>query len=567
MVRRVGGAPATLTGVRRLLTLVLVSLALAAGAEDARAAGRPELVVPASEDPTAWTEAASLGGFELGTRSGTPRVDITVDAAGWHVKATDAAGRVREATVPAPKDSQGREDIVWLARSLLTPASSSRWATSAPPATPRPTAALPPVVVAAAAPAPLTPVASPVPAPRPAPRPPTPAVAREPAVTPVAAAPTRPATEPAAAASPAVATSPASAAPVAGAPTPVASPTAAEATPATLPVAPAAALPSPVAPAAASPPPPAPADSSPSPVASSAPASSAPASSPPTSPAPASSTIEPAPEVAPLVASRRRKAERLPESLGESATTISVEVTPPPPLSEVGRTRPAKREAGKEPAPAPDVASRPAPRPAKPKPEPTPAAATPPGATSATPAASDDSTSGSETTRAQLPPGALYAGLSANTFYRSDIGISGAVGAELAAELGWLRVGVSGSWQPSAVLDGLGVERRTSEIHAAVDAGWHGGSRLQPAVLAELAVSRRTFAQGNLVAGRVTTPAVGVKAALGWAAVPALVVQPWADATYDLGEVLLIVDGEPSETPVGRVTARLGLTIFAHFGP
>jgi hypothetical protein len=113
----------------------------------------------------------------------------------------------------------------------------------------------------------------------------------------------------------------------------------------------------------------------------------------------------------------------------------------------------------------------------------------------------------------------------------------------------------------------MDVERRTSEIHAAVDAGWHGGSRFKPALLAELAVSRRTFAQGNLVAGRVTTPAVGAKATLGWAAAPALVIQPWVDATYDLGEVLLIVDGEALQTPVGRATARVGLTIFAHFGP
>ena len=126
---------ATLESVRRLLPLVLVSAALVLRAGGAWAAGRPELVLPATEDPANWADAVGLGGFDIGSRAVVPRVDVTVDAVGWHLKATDAAGHVRDATVPPPKDAQGREDMVWLARSLLTPASSSRWATASPSST------------------------------------------------------------------------------------------------------------------------------------------------------------------------------------------------------------------------------------------------------------------------------------------------------------------------------------------------------------------------------------------------------------------------------------------------
>ena len=163
--------------------------------------------------------------------------------------------------------------------------------------------------------------------------------------------------------------------------------------------------------------------------------------------------------------------------------------------------------------------------------------------------------------------GGIYAGIGGDLAYRKDIGVAAALSVDVAGELTWLRVGVSGHWQPSVALSDLGAERATSELRLAGDIGWHGVGRVRPALLGEAGVSFRSFTQGNLVVDRVPTPNLGVKASLGWAVRPGVVIEPWLSASADLGRVELQVEGSSKTAAVGGATGRAGVTIFAHFGP
>ena len=123
-------------------------------------AGVP-LALPPGENPRDWADAASLANLSLVSADTGTGVRILAQGTTWVVEARAADGSVQRATVAAPTTAAAREDLVWLAASLLKP-------------------------VVRPAPAPIVPVVVPKPTPRPAPpAPPVPEPAPEPAPEPV----------------------------------------------------------------------------------------------------------------------------------------------------------------------------------------------------------------------------------------------------------------------------------------------------------------------------------------------------------------------------------------------
>jgi hypothetical protein len=124
------------------------ALALAAGlllALPARAA--VPVVLPAGEDPAAWQDALGLAGMTVGPPGAGASVELVVRAGAWLLRVKDASGRLQEVSVAPPHTAQEREDVLWLAQSLLHPLSGgSTWADvgaapgRAPPAPPVPSA-------------------------------------------------------------------------------------------------------------------------------------------------------------------------------------------------------------------------------------------------------------------------------------------------------------------------------------------------------------------------------------------------------------------------------------------
>ncbi|MES2643420.1 MAG: hypothetical protein V4850_28310 [Myxococcota bacterium] len=189
------------------------------------------LSLPPASDPSAWSSAARLAGFTLAP-SGSPADVICLATNGdWQLRVEGLDGQVRSVSVEIPATSAEREDIAWLAASLLAsvvadgggvrpalapmiePATSQRPAPPQRPTTPerpaaRPPPAMPPVArlprVAAEPSAPEVPLPAVV-LPPPAAGLPPPAAAIPPpaATTPAATAATTAATTPAATTPPA----------------------------------------------------------------------------------------------------------------------------------------------------------------------------------------------------------------------------------------------------------------------------------------------------------------------------------------------------------------------------
>ncbi len=165
--------------VSRLLPCFLL---LAALIRSAGATPTAVLTLPPGERASDWSEAATLGGFRLSTDTSGTRVLVTVNAGGWRLHVVDASGVTHEATVVPPRSPEEREDLIWLARSLLTPVSAVGWGMTSPaptpamrvtvtPAAPRPAppSVRTPPVVAAPKPRPASPAGTPPPAPVPIP--------------------------------------------------------------------------------------------------------------------------------------------------------------------------------------------------------------------------------------------------------------------------------------------------------------------------------------------------------------------------------------------------------------
>lgn len=93
--------------------------------------------LPPGEDPRLWLPAFELGDFEPGGAEST--VELVAGPQMWELRVHDGRGGVRSATVPAPADMRGREDVILLASSLLRPLTPrDPWEVKAPEPSPVP---------------------------------------------------------------------------------------------------------------------------------------------------------------------------------------------------------------------------------------------------------------------------------------------------------------------------------------------------------------------------------------------------------------------------------------------
>ncbi len=545
----------------------LAPILLALLARPAQAAPAMTMTLPVGTALGAWAEAAALGGFRLGADAAGPHVAITADAAGWHLHAVDAAGVTRDAVVAAPGSSQDREDLVWLARSLLTPVGQGGWGAVSAPADPVATATpLPPVPSApgarvavarapsVSAPSESTPVAALVPAP-----PRSIAVATTPApvagsvsATAAAAAviPAWPADSPGATAAPvalAAPSGPANSPPVASvsSPPPVASVSLAGLETRS----PATAVTDTASPAVLT------TIATPSPPRDVRDAGSSPAVTAPSSPAASAivSSTDPGPNATDAFATAPSLGQMSPAAPPLATSTRPIRPTTarsrPPAAAAAApllKAQPAAAPVASVTTIAPPVAS-------------VTTAASPPVSVAAVPA--------SAVHRGEK--GTLALGVAGVADYRSDVQVVGAarvdvVGTPGIAAVPWLRVGGAATWQPTAPLTGLGDDRAVSEFAFSAEAGWTGQGHLRPVCLAVGGAAVRSFTQGNVMVKRVATPYVGARVALAWLPGSAVELEPWVAATVDLGEVAM--QTEAGMSYVGRETLSAGLSLRARLG-
>ena len=437
----------------RLLLLLLLGLGLAL---EVQAAASAALCLPAGEPSARWSDAAALGGFRVAAVDSGERVIVTAEGARWHLHAVDARGGVHDATVPVPVTAQAREDLVWLARSLLKPSGESGWGPPRTAYTPARDVAVPvavvPVAVGALAVAPMP--STPTPSTRPpSTRPPSarPPSARPPSGPPQAAVS---ATDSAAGLEDAplwVATLDVPALPVSGASPWAGAPPAAPAPP----------------PAAPAPPPAAPAP-------------------PPVVPAPPPAAPAPPPVASPL-----------PVAAALADTSVA-----PLPSSLVLRAAPQRL--------------------------------------------------------------GLATGVGGAFGYRGDTGLGVALRLDVVADLRWLRISASGTWQPGAMLDALGPERRASQFGFGGGLGWMGTGRVRPLGMVEGGVALRRYTQANLIVADLAVPFAGVRAGVRWSLTPEVLLEPYAAVHMDLMPVTFETEG--GRTAASWGAGSVGVTVLGQFG-
>jgi hypothetical protein len=88
------------------------------------AAAAVPVALPPTESPRDWAPILALGGMELARAGTVPTVRLEVTPKGWRIVVHDDAGGVLALDVAAPRSNDEREDVVWLAKSLLHPARS-----------------------------------------------------------------------------------------------------------------------------------------------------------------------------------------------------------------------------------------------------------------------------------------------------------------------------------------------------------------------------------------------------------------------------------------------------------
>jgi hypothetical protein len=123
--------------------------------------------LPAGEDVHAWEDALEIGGLVPATAGSGAAVRVQDHGASWTLVVRDQVGAVRTVDVAEPRSAESREEVVWLAVSLLRPMSTSLPPLAAPVAPTAPPAAAPAAERSAGA-------AIPRPAPTKAPEPPPP---------------------------------------------------------------------------------------------------------------------------------------------------------------------------------------------------------------------------------------------------------------------------------------------------------------------------------------------------------------------------------------------------------
>ena len=430
--------------------LLLLGLGLALGVHAAESAA---LCLPAGEPSARWSDAAALGGFRVAAVDSGERVIVTAEGARWHLHAVDARGGVHDATVPVPVTAQAREDLVWLARSLLKPSGEGGWG---PPRT---------------AYAPARDVAGPV------------------------------------------AAGPVGAGPVAAGPRAVAPPQAA------------------VASSSASSP-------------KSSPKSSPPASRPAAPRAPAS-----------------RPAAKATVSEDASLWLASPEVPALPvsgssPWAGVPPAALAAPPSAAMPVAAMPVAAMPV--------DAMPLASVASASVSSVAISSAASGPSSLAELAAPPRLGLATGVGGAVGYRGDTGVGVALQLDVVAELGWLRIGASGTWQPGAMLDGLGADRRTAQFGFGGGLGWMGTGRLRPLAMVESGVGFRRYTQANLIVADVAVPFAGVRGGVRWSLTPEVLLEPYAALYMDLMPVTFETEG--GRTAASWGAGSVGVIVLGHFG-
>src|SRR4051794_23467741 len=87
----------------------------------ARAQCAVPVQLPAQEKPADWQQALSLAGLAPGAPGDGAWVEVVAGPTQWTVRVRDTRGVVHEAPIPPPVSEQDREDLAWLAASLVLP--------------------------------------------------------------------------------------------------------------------------------------------------------------------------------------------------------------------------------------------------------------------------------------------------------------------------------------------------------------------------------------------------------------------------------------------------------------
>lgn len=130
--------------------------------------------LPPGESAADWAEPLSLAGLQPGAPGTGPYVQIRDEGGKWTIRVRDEAGQLHDVPVERPDSAAEREEIAFVASSLVKPMAPAKPA-PAPPPTPAPA----PAVVK---PKPVAPQPKPEPPPQPQPEPVAPVVVEAPPV-------------------------------------------------------------------------------------------------------------------------------------------------------------------------------------------------------------------------------------------------------------------------------------------------------------------------------------------------------------------------------------------------
>jgi hypothetical protein len=193
-----------------------------------------------------------------------------------------------------------------------------------------------------------------------------------------------------------------------------------------------------------------------------------------------------------------------------------------------------------------------------------PVAAVPLASASVASVAAPSAASGSLAELASPPRLGLATGLGGALGYRGDTGLGVALRLDVVAELRWLRISASGTWQPEAMLDALGAERRASQFGFGGGLGWMGAGRVRPLAMVESGVALRRYTQANLIVADLAVPFAGVRAGARWSLSPEVLLEPYAALYMDLMPVTF--ETEEGRTAASWGAGSVGVTVLGQFG-
>ena len=91
--------------------------------------GQVPVSLPAGEEETSWGQVLAAAGLEVGPTGAGPWVRFENHDARWLIVALDRSGERHQVEVSRPTSATEREDVAWLAASLLEPV-QSHWPTA-----------------------------------------------------------------------------------------------------------------------------------------------------------------------------------------------------------------------------------------------------------------------------------------------------------------------------------------------------------------------------------------------------------------------------------------------------